>query len=289
VYYLFSQGFRPGAYNRGPGDILPYSSSKANPEYQFDKPNAYRPDSLVNNEIGVKTLLLDDRLQLDVSAYAMRWDNVQMLFFNPAGGFGNTTFGLNGPSFDIKGTEIQAVARPVDGLTLQGSTSYNNDTQASSPCFISNVPNPYSYGQCITLVKGAQLANPFGSLGSTPPFSPKWEANFRARYDWEVASDFLAFVRAGLSYEDSMYNQPATYPSGTGVVIPGTTYLRYLQPAYTTFDGGFGVSHDQWEAEIFGENLGDSHASTFTSSAQFIKSEVPLRPRVIGIKVSFTY
>lgn len=287
VYYLFSQGFRPGAFNRGQGLILDYGPGKTNP--QFNKPNGYRPDSLVNNEIGLKTLLLDDRLQLNLSAYAMRWDNVQMLFFNPAGGFGNTTFGLNGPSINIKGMEIQAVARPTDGLTLQGSTSYNNDTQASSPCFISNVSSSPTYGQCITSVKGVPLANPFGALGSTTPFSPKWEANFQARYDWAIESDYLAFARAGVSFEDSMYNQPSTYPTGTGVIIPGTTFLRYLQPAYTTFDAGLGISHDRWNAEIFGENLGDSYASTFTSSAQFIKSEVPLRPRVIGIKVSFSY
>jgi iron complex outermembrane recepter protein len=30
-------------------------------------------------------------------------------------------------------------------------------------------------------------------------------------------------------------------------------------------------------------------ASVFTSSAQFIKSEVPLRPRVLGLKVGFKF
>jgi iron complex outermembrane receptor protein len=37
---------------------------------------------------------------------------------------------------------------------------------------------------------------------------------------------------------------------------------------------------------VYGTNLFDSHASTFTSSAQFIKSEVPLRPRVIMAKIA---
>ncbi len=51
-------------------------------------------------------------------------------------------------------------------------------------------------------------------------------------------------------------------------------------PAYTTLDAAIGVTKDNWNAEFYGENLTNSHASTFTSSAQFIKSEVPLRPRV---------
>jgi hypothetical protein len=32
--------------------------------------------------------------------------------------------------------------------------------------------------------------------------------------------------------------------------------------------------------------VGNNNASTFTSSAQFIKSEVPLRPTVVGLKVA---
>jgi iron complex outermembrane receptor protein len=93
----------------------------------------------------------------------------------------------------------------------------------------------------------------------------------------------------GVSYTGSMYNQPATYTSGEGVFVPNTTFLRYLQPAYTTVDAAIGVNFDKWNAEIFGQNLGNSHASTFTSSAQFIKSEVPLRPRVMGLKVGYSF
>ncbi|HEY0747286.1 MAG TPA: hypothetical protein VGD63_11350, partial [Steroidobacteraceae bacterium] len=58
---------------------------------------------------------------------------------------------------------------------------------------------------------------------------------------------------------------------------------------YTTYDGSIGVAKDNWTAQVFGQNLTDSNASTFTSSAQFIKSEVPLRPRVLGIKLSYKF
>ena len=70
----------------------------------------------------------------------------------------------------------------------------------------------------------------------------------------------------GVSYTGSMFNQPATYTSGEGVVVPNTTFLRYLQPAYTTVDAAIGVNFDKWYAQLFGQNLGNSHASTFTSS-----------------------
>jgi hypothetical protein len=101
--------------------------------------------------------------------------------------------------------------------------------------------------------------------------------------------DYKPYAMAGVSYTGSMYNQPATYTSGTGVMIPNTTYLRYLQPGYATVDLALGVSKDRWHAELFGNNVGDSHASTFTSSAQFIKSEVPIRPATYGVKFGASF
>ena len=88
-----------------------------------------------------------------------------------------------------------------------------------------------------------------------------------------------------------MFNQPATYQSGDtpSEAIPTTTLLRYEQPGYTTFDASLGVTKDQWTAQLYGTNLGNSNASLFTSSAQFIKSEVPLRPRVLGLRLAYKF
>ena len=55
----------------------------------------------------------------------MDWNNVQTLIYNPPIS-GNTTFGVDGPDYRIKGVELQIVARVTDGLTLQGSMSHNN-------------------------------------------------------------------------------------------------------------------------------------------------------------------
>jgi outer membrane receptor protein involved in Fe transport len=292
LYYLYSEGFRPGGFSRSSGLVAPLSSASGTDQY--DKPNGYSPDSLTNNEIGVKTELFNRRLQVNVSAYYMDWDNVQLAFFNPAAGLGNTTFLVNGPNYTIKGFEVQFVARPIQGLTIQGSSSYNDDTQSTSPCLVSNVTTSPTYGHCITEVYTKATGvipfeNPFGSVGSVPAFSPTWQANLRARYEFPVLDTYKAFVAADGTYMDSMYNQPGTYTSGAGVLIPGTTTLRYLQAPYATFDASVGVSKGKYRAELFCNNLLDSHASTFTSSAQFIKSEVPLRPRIFGLKLSASY
>ncbi len=311
LYYTFSQGFRPGAGNRknsaevkidvvqnASGAYVPTVGPDANPTLvkQYNKPYTYPPDTLTNNEIGWKTEWFDHRLQVNGSAYIMDWKNVQTLIYNPPV-FGNTTFGVQGPDYRIKGAELQIVARATEGLTLQGALSYNSSSETNSPCIKSTnaiAKNPTPIGTCITQVwnsglsENVPLQNPLGTVGATPAFSPKIEYNLRARYDW-LMSDYKMFITGGAQHVGEMQNEPSSFQSGEGVVVPTTTWLRYTQPGYTTYDAALGIAKDQWHVEAYGQNLGNSDASLFTSSAQFIKSEVPLRPRVLGVKIGFKF
>jgi len=311
LYYTFSQGFRPGAGNRknsaevkidvvqsAPGVFVPTSGPDANPTLvkQYNKPFTYPPDTLTNNEIGWKSEWLEHRLQVNGSAYVMDWKNVQTLIYNPPV-FGNTTFGVQGPDYRIKGVELQIVARVTEGLTLQGSVSHNNASERNSPCIKSTntvANNPTPLGQCITQVwspalsQNVALQNPLGTVGAHPAFSPTIEYNLRARYDWQL-NDYKMFFMVGAEHVGDMQNEPSSFQSGAGVLVPTTTWLRYDQPAYTTYDAAVGFAKDQWHIEAYGTNLGNSDASTYTTSAQFIKAEVPLRPRVLGIKVGYKF
>ncbi len=289
AYFLFSQGFRPGAFNRSQKAVFPGPGGAA----QFLEPNSYAPDSLTNYEVGFKGSWFDHRLQYALSAYWDQWDNVQFLLFDPPFGI-NTTFGINGPSYDVKGVELQLTARLTDNLTLQGSGSYNEDKQSAAPCLTDNIAGTPDFGNCITqaIAKGSpalvNLPNPFGEIGSIAPFAPKVQGNIRLRYDWQMMG-YNAFWMVGGNYVSGQWNQPANYPTGVGVTVPYTTYLRYYMPAYGTVDASIGISRDNWSAELFGTNLNNSHASTFTSSAQFIESQVPLRPRVVGVKIGASF
>ena len=290
AYFTYSEGFRPGGFNRSNSKkVLTDGSGNK----QFHYPGDYAPDSLTNYEVGLKTQLFDHRLLLNLSAYYMDWDNVQFSLFDPPFGI-NTTFVTNGPSYRVIGGEFQFVAKVTDHLTVQGSGSYNDDTQTVSPCLISNVPGSSSLGACVTQAvphggsTPVAFENPFGAIGSPLPFSPTFQGNIRARYDWEIET-YNAFAQIGGNYVGDMWNEPASYTSGVGVLIPSTVNLRFHQPAYATLDASFGVSRDRWHAEIYGTNLTDSHASTFTSTGQFITSQVPLRPTVIGVRVGANF
>jgi outer membrane receptor protein involved in Fe transport len=316
LYYTYSQGFRPGAGNRkdsaevsisiDPVTGLPTEGTVAGKPTlvkQYRKPYTYPPDTLTNNEIGLKSEWLDHRLLVNISGYIMNWNDVQTQIYNPPV-FGNTTFGVQGPDYRIKGFELQIAARVTEGLTVQGSLSHNNASGTNSPCITSvggaNDPNgikgnPTPLGSCITQVwdaihhQNVPLLNPLGEVGATPAFSPTLQWNLRARYDWTV-NDYNPFISFGASYTGSMNNQPSSFTPGPGgTAVPTTTWLLYNQPAYTVYDAQIGVSKDRWRVMLYGTNLGNSHASVFTSSAQFIESEVPLRPRVLGLTMAMSF
>src|SRR3984893_1033577 len=289
LYYTYSQGYRPGGFNRETGKSLVATGPDG--VKQLFKPSGYAPDSLTNQEVGVKSEFLDHRVQVNLSAYHMLWNQIQDPLFSPSQ-LGNTTFVTNGANYRINGAELQVVARVTQGLTLQGSASYNDAKQSNNPCLVANNPASVTFGKCITQVVNpagilVPLLSVYGPQGGTPAFSPKVQFNVRARYDWQF-NDYKAFAMAGANHVGKMFNQ---IDNGTTNYTgnPFTTLLRYEQPSYNTYAASLGISKDSWTAEAFGTNLGNSNASVFTSSAQFIKSEVPLRPRIMGVRIGYKF
>jgi hypothetical protein len=217
---------------------------------------------------------------------------VQFVFFDPVH-LGNTTFVTNGPSYEIKGLELQFVARVTEGLTVQGSGSWNSSNQTTSPCLQSNRPtatNPTPIGACITQINSAPYTNPFGTLDSRAAYSPPFEYNVRARYDFRLA-EYKPFVQFGANYIGAMNNEPANYPSGLapGQNPPTTTVELYRIPGYTTYDAAIGVTKDNWTAQITGSNLSNSDAAQVISSGQYIESQIPLRPRVVSFQIGMKF
>ena len=291
TYFTWSEGFRPGGFNRTEKYVINYPGTKS---AQYMTPLSYAPDTLTNYEIGYKGEWFDKKLSLDLSAYYMQWDNVQLALYNPTQGLNVTAF-ANGPNYDTKGLEAQFTAKPIEGVTLMGSGSYNQATQSNAPCLISNNDTTHkggpapNLGQCVQ--SGSTPVN-LGGVGVTPGFSPKFSGNLRLRYDWRFAQDYKAFATVGGNYVGSMYSQPSNDLASLLPIcgaVPQTTTCGYKQSAYGTLDASVDVLKDNWDIGLYGSNLNNSHASMFTSSAQFIKSEVPIRPRVVGLKISATF
>ena len=296
VYYTYSEGYRPGGFNRGTNGALPQgyipgvsSSSKcgsvAHPlACQYYTPLTWQSDNLINQEIGWKTEWFNHRLQLNGAIYQEKWDNVQTSFFDPQQGLGNLTFNTNGPNYRVRGLELQIVGQPLLGLTITSSMAWNSSELVNSPALTNNNPNsqspasggPYtganttSYGQVIT-----SIPNVYGAPGSRLAMSPPFEGNIRARYEWPLG-DYRAFIQGGANHIGETLSQ-------TGNVTP------FVMPGYTTYDASAGISKDRWTVTAYGQNLGDNQASTYTSSNQFVVTQTVLRPRVLGVRFGYKF
>ena len=243
LYYTFSQGFRPGGFNR---------SSSLHADGQYYTPQAFSPDSLTNNEVGFKTEWLDHRLQLNGTLYQEQWDNVQLQFFNPAA-LGNLSFVTNGADYRVRGFELQALAQPIHGLTIQGSAAWNRTEQTNSPALIDNNPLSANFGRPVV-----GITNPYGAIGSPLANSPPFRGNLRLR----------------------------TVPP---ISVTGSINQRYLQPGFTTYDASLGISRDNWNAALFGENITDTRGITFISQSEAIETETVIRPRILGLRMGYKF
>jgi iron complex outermembrane receptor protein len=295
VYYTYSQGFRPGGFNQNGGayrGFRPSPSGTFPPISQYILSSKYVSDKLTNNEIGWKTEFLNHRLQWNGAIYRENWDNAQVFFFDP-GVVGNIFYDANGQNFLVKGIETSLVARVTNGLTVQAAASWIQSRQTNSPQLYGNNPaDPVSYGKPLDTTCNvysancSKVVNPYGPVGSPTANAPPIQYSLRARYDWN-RNNYLPFVQFSMTHNGHSFTQAGSNPTFGGGNSLSTSHLRFENPAYTTYAASLGIAKDAWSVTLYGENLGDSNASTFISAQQFIVAQTPLRPRVLGLTFGY--
>jgi outer membrane receptor protein involved in Fe transport len=261
VYATYSEGFRPGGFNQGVGLIL-----KTSPLYgKFSVPRFYDSDTLKNYEIGWKTQLFDHRLQFNGAIYDEEWSNVQLQLYD-AVLYGNSGFTVNGPNYRVRGIEGDVVFRVTDQLTLNSSFAWNRSQQVNEPSLTVN-------GTDISLFPTRGIGSP---LANSPPF----QGNVRLRYEVPMF-DYVWHAQAGAQHTDHSYADVITI----GTIAPPD----YELAPYTTYDAAAGIAKDAWSFEFFGQNLTDTRAQLFISSASFQTLTTTNRPRVLGVRFSYKF
>ncbi len=293
TYITFSQGFRPGGFNQNVGSL---HAAGPDGEPQYAIPETYNSDSLNDYEVGWKSnwRMFDRRFQWDAAFYREDWNDAQIQFFDP-GVVGNVTYLTNGQNFRINGTETSLAAELWHGLTLQAIGAWNSSTQLNSPSLIDNNPQSGNFGKPITQVCASgptscvSALNPFGPPGSPTADSPPIHYTLSLSYDFPVSDAYLVHIRLGENYQSHFFTQAGSNPAFVPGVTVDTGRVRLEVPGYTTYSASIGVSKDQWDFNLFGENLGNSNAAVFESTQEFILAQTPLRPRVIGARVDYHF
>jgi outer membrane receptor protein involved in Fe transport len=289
LYYTWSQGYRPGGFNRGhlilgslsplvPG-TLPWQA-QAVAHGGWTVPLDYAPDDLINNELGWKTAWLGRRLQWDGAIYQEDWEHVQSAVSAPT--VIGPTITTNGGSYRVRGIETSAVAQVVPGLTLQARAAWNHSELVKKATFLWADGTPIDFST-LQNSQGQQLADPGGELGSSLAGAPPFQGGIRARYEFSLGG-YQAFAQLGAVHQaHSLSTTDRITLDAQG------NSIAYDLPAFTTYDGALGLQGNAWQLELYGENLTDTRAQLYANYAQWYKAVTVSRPRTFGLRVTYSY
>ena len=254
VYATYSEGFRPGGFNRGggtPGLVDP----------AFKVPVAYGTDTVKNYELGWKTQFFDNSLQLNGAAYYIKWDNLQSQVYRPKDSF--LTFVQNAADAEIKGVEGSMIWRGVRGLTVNSAFTYTHSRLTRVTTGVSNL-RPV----------GSQLA-----------LTPELQANLGVRYEHEVANGVNGYVRLGAEAAGRMLSTIDRGADALGNPLQGDYHLK----PYQTYDAAVGVVRDNWTFELYGDNLSNTRAQLYANASDRVLRITTNRPRTFGVRFSTKY
>jgi outer membrane receptor protein involved in Fe transport len=251
AYFTWAEGFRTGGTN------LIRASSTAN--------ESYEEDVVVNNEIGLKSTLMDGRLVLNIAAYHMTWEDMQLVAADPTIEFGWGQITVNAGEAEINGVEANFALAATGRLKLDGSVSYND----------SEVTEGAKIGDDKVISKGEEL-----------PLSPDLKASFGAEYGFPFIGK-QGYVRLDYSYVDEQTN--ATQGS---TLLTSSTFLRgniTTMDSYAIGNLIFGVEGDDWGASLSLNNIADERAITYVPTRWTDGRLYSARPRelVLNFRKNF--
>ena len=288
LYATWSEGFRPGGFNRGSSQVLravnrSTGTAQRGSYNQFQLPLFFKSDDLVNYEIGWKSTLMDNRVIFNGAIYNNKWDDAQSGIFAPQAGFGNLTVSVNGPSYETKGIQMSITALVSEGLTIDAAAAYNKAELTNNPQFINNVPGTPNFGQAITEAwvgsatsgRAVPVANVFGVAGDPAALSPEIQGNIRARYEW-TSNSYEYYTQLGVVYTDERNST-------------GNRLQAVKLDSFTDVSASAGVAKDSWTVELVVSNLTNRDTSEFISSSQFVQTDNQARPRTIGLQFGYRF
>ncbi|MEZ5597986.1 MAG: TonB-dependent receptor [Pseudomonadales bacterium] len=176
LFGAWSEGFRPQTVNRNAGTP---SGNQAGVYQGYLVPAIAKTDQLENWEVGIKGTFLEKRLRFNATAYTSEITDLQISRFDPA----NVAFLVfieNAGDAEVNGIDMDLSWLATDNLTISAGASWvDNKLTRINPQL-----------QEIVVPEGSRL-----------PWTPKFRANVRVRYDFQIEPlQAAGYVRAGVVY-----------------------------------------------------------------------------------------
>lgn len=231
-YMAASKGFKSGAFNS-----LAFTRAEA------AEPLA--PEEVRNYEVGMRSQWANNRLIINMTAFTMDYENLQLVQVTGT----QQASGLNLPTAEINGLELETTWRPTEGTDIQFRYSYLDSTSESPEGGV--------------IVRGRRLIR-----------TPKSDLSLSVSHEWTFAD--AASFRVGMqaSYTGSMFDDP-------------DNNMLEFRPARRLYDAfATWTSTDaHWEASLWGRNLGEEAYVIRVSNLAGYNQVVVGPPRTYGVTI----
>lgn len=269
LYARVATGYQPGGPNVALAGMPPQVDSSMLDSY----------------EIGLKSQFADRRVTLDLAAFRIDWEDIQVASsFNGVGGL------VNGGEATSEGLELTAQFRATDALQLGLNAAY---TDAS----IKNdfTPTVIPQGDFDVILWT-------GLAGDRMPYSPKLSWAATAEYAFMTPGGLGGQVGAALRFAGDRLNetterQRVTAPGDPStILVPDEITAPLELDSYRSLDLYAGIGRDNWEVRAYVNNVtGEDGYLTMTpmdgalTGTRSHVAGVPLQPRTFGLEIDFRF
>jgi iron complex outermembrane receptor protein len=256
LYATVARGFRIGGANVG----LPLICGP------FTAPPSYASDSVWSYELGAKSNLFDDRLQLAASTFYLRWNDIQNHEVLKCGaGFVANAGDAVGKGFDLAVNALLTDRIKV-GLALEALDVRYTAT---------------------VLDDGYVIAERGAVVGGVPHVPSPWNGTLYIRYQWPMAGG-NAYARAE---EIATSHNPGPFTESNPKAL-GDSPSYQSDPATDRLNLQLGLHWTHWDIKLFANNVLNSLPTlqrNIDASGSTLVYAYTFRPRTVGLAANCTF
>ncbi len=269
TYFSVTTGYRAGGFNLGYYSSVP----------------TYDPETLVAYELGTKSQLMDNTLQVNASLYFYKYEDVHMQAIGRGFLGGYNTSVINGPEAETLGFEIETLWLASDDLTFGMNYSYTDseyveeyNLQGAEGVVAST--NPYAPSSLYT---SAELL--YSIEGKQLPRVPKNKLSSWAEYTWSLGDLGNMALSSTFSWTDEF--PAAGRPVGDLPIDIAPSFMRLdVRLGWASVDRA-------WEITGFVNNITDEigirNVFTYDEQQAYRRVIEPTLPRMAGIEVQYKF
>jgi iron complex outermembrane receptor protein len=249
--------------------------------------NTYAPEKITSYEAGVKNRFLDNRLQLNASAFLYDYQDFQVSAVGVIAGQ-NATVTLNADKAKVYGLEFETNLVITENDRLDASlgwlhAEYTDFVLPLGDAFANNNANA-TMAACYTANFAAAAPRSTNFSGCRMARTPEWTLNVGYQHTWNLESGAKLTGRISSHYE-------------TGKNLEYHGFAQNKQDAFTKTDLNltYASSDDRWSLQGYVRNLEDENVRTASSPnattglATNGNAEFYAPPRTYGVRLGVTF